>query len=96
MLVEDSVATLKFLLGEVIMHCPKDTRNLVNSTGYADFDGVLQLYIGGDKAPYMGNTNEKWAKGKNPNEGWFDDIVKRTLEIASGDVNIEYKKGGKL
>lgn len=62
-------------------HAPRDTGNLslnavkVENKG----DGVWEIWVDVEIAPYMKYTNENWNEfrpplhGKqNPNEGWFD------------------------
>ncbi len=57
---------------------PYDTGNLkFNSIkGIWINDSTFRIYIDESVAPYMKFTQEPWRRGKNPNEGWFDEAVR--------------------
>ncbi len=76
---------------------PKDTWNLATNalklettaTGWVIF---IDLAI----APYMPYTEEPWINraGKNPNEGWFEKVVKEIVNylarVLGGTVEVVY------
>lgn len=63
---------------------PRDTYNMLNTIGYVVYDdSTIDLFIGGDYAPYAPYTNEPWINrpGTNPNEGWLDSILEQVSII---------------
>lgn len=60
---------------------PYDTGNLaLNSIRIVqDKDNKFAIIIGGEIADYAVFTNEAWAKGKNPNEGWIESTINSAL-----------------
>lgn len=66
---------------------PVDTGNLKNNgVTYAFLDNdTFMIKIDLAKAPYMPYTNEpwlakRWNGKKNPNEGWWENAVKKVVE----------------
>lgn len=61
---------------------PKDTGNLAfNSIKMEAYEDRIIIYVDLAIAPYMPYTNEPWLSArwhgkKNPNENWFDNVVK--------------------
>lgn len=53
---------------------------------------TIHLYIDESEAPYMKYTNEKWERGKNPNEGWFDRAVEQIAALIAERTQGELKK----
>lgn len=64
-----------------VIYAPKDTGNLsLNAIKSVYEDGVWQVVIGGEIAPYAVYTNEPWLSGKwkgavNPNQGWVERAI---------------------
>ena len=79
------------------IYAPKDTGNLsLNAIRSVYEDGVWQVVIGGEVAPYAIYTNEEWANrgGKqNPNEHWIEKAIESVksviVNIFSGTYTIE-------
>ena len=66
---------------------PYDTGRLATQGIWVENDGSA-VYIGGkEAAPYAVYTNEPWAKGKNPNEGWIDRAIQEALPIMKQALN---------
>lgn len=93
----DPICLQKMLLAEVMFRCPKDTRNLVNTTGSkVTGDGSSYIFIGGRPASYMPFTNEPWVSPKwkgrvNPNQGWWNKAIRSVLSIYDcPDITIAY------
>ena len=63
------------------IYAPKDTGNLsINAIKSVYEDGMWQVVIGGELAPYAVYTNEawiseKWKGAQNPNEGWIQNAI---------------------
>lgn len=63
------------------IYAPKDTGNLsINAIKSVYEDGVWQVVIGGELAPYAVYTNDPWVsphwKGAtNPNENWIQNAI---------------------
>ena len=84
----DAVKTVRF-------YAPKDTWNLANNGinhVYLNADTFV-IYVDENIAPYMPYTNEKWInrKGKNPNEGWWQDTVQDLAQIIADEFGGELK-----
>lgn len=64
-----------------VIYAPKDTGNLsLNAIRCVFEDGVWQVVIGGEIAPYAVYTNEPWLSSKwkgavNPNQGWIERAI---------------------
>ena len=69
---------------------PYDTGNLAINGIWIANDGSGVLIGGKEAAPYAVYTNESWADGKNPNEGWIDRAIQEALPI------IEQALSGKI
>lgn len=56
---------------------PYDTGNLKFNAikGIWINPNLYRIYIDEEVAPYVYFTQEKWEKGKNPNEGWVEKAV---------------------
>lgn len=67
---------LNVLKSTLVAMCPYDTGNLSASIDIYDRDTAPKIIIGNDTVDYAIYTNEKWSKGRNPNEGW----VQRAIE----------------
>lgn len=81
----------QYLHAALVAQCPKDTWNLaLNGIRIVQDAGKFYIVIGGESAPYAHFTNEKWDKGKNPNEGWIERTIEMCLpyikEIMSGAI----------
>lgn len=66
------------------IYAPKDTGNLsMNAIRCVYENGIWQVVIGGEIAPYAVFTNEPWInrKGTNPNENWIQDAIESIQEI---------------
>lgn len=79
------------------IYAPKDTGNLsLNAIRSVYEDGMWQVVIGGEVAPYAIYTNEEWINrgGKeNPNKHWIEDAIESVksviVNIFSGTYTIE-------
>ena len=79
------------------IYAPKDTGNLsLNAIRSVYEDGMWQVVIGGEVAPYAIYTNEEWINrgGKqNPNEHWIEKAIESVksviVNIFSGTYTIE-------
>lgn len=75
----------ELIISYLVGAAPKDTWNMVNTIGYIVYDdNNIEILVGGEYAPYAPYTNEPWVhkrwKGKkNPNEGWFDAVLKQVM-----------------
>lgn len=72
------------------IYAPKDTGNLaINAIKSVYEDGVWQVVIGGELAPYAVYTNEPWIsphwKGAtNPNENWIQKAIESVRTVIVG------------
>lgn len=72
------------------IYTPKDTGNLsINAIKSVYEDGVWQVVIGGELAPYAVYTNEPWIsphwKGAtNPNENWIQKAIESVRTVIVG------------
>lgn len=63
------------------IYAPKDSRTLSRDAIKSAYeDGMWQVVIGGELAPYAVYTNEawiseKWKGAQNPNEGWIQNAI---------------------
>jgi hypothetical protein len=72
-----------FLCKYLKLVAPKDTWNLtINGIHTIYEDGTYYVLVGGETAPYAVSTNEKWAVGRNPNEGWLDKAIDTCVKNA--------------
>lgn len=83
-----------YLHAALVANAPKDTWNLaVNGIRIVQDAGKFYIAVGGEAAPYAHFTNEKWAKGTNPNEKWIERTIENSLEyitqIMSGAITEE-------
>lgn len=72
---------------------PKDTGNLaINAIRCVYEDGLWQVVIGGELAPYAIYTNEPWINrgGKNPNEGWIERAIESVKPVLIGIFQDKY------
>lgn len=62
---------------------PYDTGNLaINSIRVIETEpGEYHVAIGGELAPYAKYTQEAWTRGKNPNEGWINRGIEKTMPL---------------
>lgn len=62
---------------------PYDTGNLaINSIRVIETEpGEFHVAIGGELAPYAKYTQEAWSRGKNPNEGWINRGIEKTMPL---------------
>lgn len=83
---------IQSLRGQVFV--PYDTGNLKFNAikGRWINDTTFQIYIDERVAPYMKFTNEKWEKGKNPNEKWFDKAVKYIANYIAKETKGDIEK----
>lgn len=78
------------------IYCPKDTRNLsMNAIRSVFEDGIWQVVIGGEVAPYAPYTNEpwispKWKGAKNPNLYWVQDAIESVKPVLIGIFQDKY------
>lgn len=77
----------------VVERAPKDTYNLAYNAVKMEFQGenICRIYVDLDIGPYMPFTNEEWIAErwhgkKNPNEHWFDDVVKEIAELIAKET----------
>ena len=66
------------------IYAPKDTGNLsLNAIRSVYENGVWQVVIGGEVAPYAVYTNEEWINraGKNPNEHWIEKAIESVKSV---------------
>jgi hypothetical protein len=66
------------------IYAPKDTGNLsLNAIRSVYENGVWQVVIGGEVAPYAVYTNEEWInrKGQNPNEHWIEKAIESVKSV---------------
>lgn len=86
-LIREACNVLKMVLQA---RAPYDTGNLALNSIRIVNNAVL---IGGEIADYAIYTNEKWTKGKNPNEGWVERAIEEAKpliqRIVSGRASIE-------
>lgn len=79
-----------------IIYSPKDTGNLsMNAIRSVFEDGMWQVVIGGEVAPYAPYTNEPWIsprwKGKeNPNLHWVQDAIESVKPVIIGIFQDKY------
>lgn len=72
------------------IYAPKDTGNLViNAIKSVYEDGVWQVVIGGELAPYAVYTNEPWVSphwksATNPNENWIQKAIESVRTVIVG------------
>ena len=73
------------------IYAPKDTDgNLsINAIKSVYEDGMWQVVIGGELAPYAVYTNEawiseKWKGAQNPNEGWIQKAIESVRTVIVG------------
>jgi hypothetical protein len=79
------------------IYAPKDTGNLsLNAIRSVYEDGLWQVVIGGEVAPYAIYTNEEWINRggrENPNKHWIEDAIESVksviVNIFSGTYTIE-------
>lgn len=73
------------------IYAPKDTGNLsMNGIRSVFENGMWQVVIGGEVAPYAVRTNEVWEKGKNPNEGWVENAINSVKQSIIGIFQDKY------
>lgn len=73
------------------IYAPKDTGNLsMNGIRSVYENGMWQVVIGGEVAPYAVETNEVWEKGKNPNEGWVENAINSVKQSIVGVFQDKY------
>jgi len=77
----------KLLTDEIKTACPYKTGNLRSTIkSYVNADGKFVIEVGGPQAEYMVYTNEQWVSPKwngkkNPNEHWWENIVKKVMKL---------------
>lgn len=72
---------------------PYDTGNLkLNAIkGIWLNDNTFRIYVDENVADYMKYTNEKWTKGTNPNEGWWQKAVNFIAVYISNRLRGEFR-----
>ena len=78
----------EYLCNVLKLFAPKDTGNL-STNGIRILDksnGIYDIGIGGEPAPYAIYTNEpwkseKWGGKKNPNQGWIQNAISAALPM---------------
>lgn len=83
-MINREMQALELLVAYLKAGAPYDTGNLaLNSIRIIqDKDNKFAIIIGGEIADYAVYTNEAWAIGKNPNEGW----IENTIDIALPNI----------
>lgn len=72
---------------------PHDTGNLkFNAIMWRWHGNTFTIYIDEKVAPYVYFTNERWERGRNPNERWIDKAVNYIARYIANRLNGEMKR----
>lgn len=83
----------RFALNYLKANAPKDTGNLAyNAIKYEMVGNIFKVYVDEEIAPYMVYTNEKWNKGSNPNESWWNETVEEIIKLMAIYLKGDLKK----
>ena len=92
----DDILLYKLLLEQIKYSCPYKSGNLKTTIkGTINPNGGFKIEVGGQRAPYMPFTNEKWVSPKwngkkNPNENWWGKAIKQILHTQAFE-NVEVR-----
>ena len=85
----------ELIISMMLATAPRDTWNMINTIGYVVYDdNSLEIFIGGDYAPYATIVNEgrrdrPLSAKEQANKGWLDRVLEQvSMLIAEQNLGV--------